>query len=71
MSIAGVDSSWNNVGLTWQLEKPARVLGNNLLCRDWGLGESRAKGHAGSWVIIKGTPVYYVVEERLELWESE
>jgi hypothetical protein len=71
MSIAGVDSLGSNVGLTWQLGKPARVLGNTFLCRDWGLGESRARGHAGSSVSIKGTPVYYVVEERLELWESE
>jgi len=66
-----VYSLGSNVGLTWQLGKPARGLGNTLLCRDWGLGESRARGHAGSWVSIKGTPVYYVVEERLELWESE
>jgi hypothetical protein len=49
-SIAGVDSLGSNVGLTWQFGKPARVLGKNLLCRDWGLGESRARGHADSWV---------------------
>jgi len=49
-SIAGVYSLGSNVGLPSQFGKPARVLGKSFLCRDWGLGESRARGHADSWV---------------------